>query len=131
MTYASAADLAEAAEFYGVAIPTDTEARERLLKLATRDVQRRLAAEWSVLLLEPEQVEALRDATAIQAVYRAASGGEQNLALDDGIAALGGVSFSRFSPPRLSPEADEALAGYGLYARSGTVAPDPLDDLVG
>lgn len=127
MIYATPEDLAEAAEFYGVSIPSANV--ERVLDLATRDVQRHLGAQWVPLLLEPEQVEALRDATCAQACFRAGQGGEFALGLDDGLAAIGGVSFSTRTPPRLSAEAAETLAGYGLFVRSGTVEPAPLDEL--
>ena len=122
MSYATVDDLRERSAFYGVTIPDDAE---HLLELATRDVQRALGAEWDPALLEPEQVDALREATVVQACFRASQGGELALGVDDGLAAIGGVSFSTRTPPRLSPEADEVLAGRGLFVRTGTV---PLAD---
>lgn len=128
MIYATADDLEQAAEFYGVSIPADTPSRERLLALASRDIARYLGADWDPLLLEPEQIAALRDATCAQAVFRSGQGGEFFIGLDDGVASVGGLTFSTRTPPRLSVEAAELVAGLGLYARSGTVEPDPLDD---
>lgn len=122
MSYATVAYLRELALFYGVTVPTADADCERLLSLATRDVDRYLGAAWDVADLTAEQVEALADATAAQACFRAGQGGEFTLGLDDGVAAIGGVSFSTRTPPRFSPEAADLLAGLGLFARSGTVA---------
>ena len=125
--YATVDDLEDWAAFYSVTLPPSDADKERLLRLATKDVQRYLGADWDVLLLEPEQVEALRDATCVQACFRTGQGGEFALGLDDGLASIGGVSFSVRTPPRFSSEAAELLAGLGLFARSGTVQTDPLD----
>ncbi len=127
--YATPADLEAWARFYEVEIPAasaEGDPRERLLELATADVIRFLGAAWPLELVEPEQAQALIDATAIQATFRAAQGGELSLGMDDGIASMANISFSLRTPPRFSPEASEALAGMGLLAKSGTVAP-PLD----
>ena len=121
MRYATLVELRAVAKLYGVTVPSDDDEAGWLLDLATRDVQRALGAEWDVALLDPEQVEALREATVVQAVFRQAQGSHLALGIDDGVAALGGISFSTRTPPRLSPEANELLAGLGLYARSGTV----------
>lgn len=121
--YADIDTLQSWAQFYDVELPS-TDDCERLLDLATRDVQTFLGARWVVADLEPEQVTALRDATAVQATFRVAQGGEFTLGVDDGLASIGGVSFSTRTPARLSPEAEELLAGMALYVRSGTVALD-------
>ena len=123
MTYATVAELALAAEFYGVFAP-EPKAAVRLLERATRDVQTYLGAEHHPGLLDGEQAAALRDATCAQALYRHEQGNP--LALDDGLASVGPLSFSMRPAPRFSPEAAEQLAGLGLFARSGTVWP-PLD----
>ena len=75
--YATSIDINAAAAFYGVVIPAAQH--ERLLELATLDVVRFLGAAWDTALLDAEQVSALREATAIQAVFRFSQGGEQAL----------------------------------------------------
>ena len=121
MIYATFAQLQGWAAFYGVTVPATDAAAQPLLKLASRDVDNYLGTAWNPLLLAPEQVAALADGAAIQAVFRSGQGAEFSLGLDDGIAALGGVSFSIRQPARFSPDAAEALAGFGLFVRSGTV----------
>ena len=118
--YADVERLKSRGEFYGVQVPTTADAAAPLLKLATADVSRWLGARWVTTTLEPEQVDALADGCAIQAC-RVAQGPEFSVGADDGLAAIGGVTFSTRTPARFSPGAAEALAGYGLYVRSGTV----------
>lgn len=129
MSYASIAELRDAAEHYGVTLPSGDAAKQRLLDRAARHVDQFLGATYDPLdpLLEPDQIQALKDGTVAQAAYLAAMGGESALGVDDGIASLGGVSFSVRQPARFSAEAAELLSGVGLFARSGTVEPDPLD----
>ena len=124
MRYADPPDLEAWATFYGVPVPPDAE-QERLLDLATRDVQRHLGAAWDAALLPVVQADALRQACAVQALFRYAQGDDAALGLDDGIAAVGPLQLSRFAPPRFSPEAAEVLAGLGLFAKSGTVDATP------
>lgn len=125
MSYATPADLEAAATFYGVTPPPAAQ-RARLLELASADVDRHLGASYAGLVVLAEQADALRDATAVQALYRAAQGGDLALGLDDGLASVGPLSFSLRTPARFSPEATDLLAGVGLYARSGTVVA-PVD----
>ena len=122
MSWATPADLRSWATEYRVTVPDDPE---RLLELATGDVASYLGARWDLALLEPEQVQALTNATCVQALFRIEQGGQLMLGADDGIAAVGPVSFRSGATPRLSPEVPVLVAGLGLYARSGTV--DPLD----
>lgn len=126
MSYATVDDLRPWLDYYSLGFPPDAE---RLLTLATRDVQRHLGAEWDIALLLPEQAEALRDACCVQACFRLAQGAETLLGVDDGVSAVGGMSFSVRPIPRFSIEASELLGGLGLYARSGTIAPDLLLDV--
>jgi hypothetical protein len=133
MPYATRQDVLTWMEFYGVA-PLDDNAPyqyaepqailDRLLEVATRDVQRFLGFAWDLALLDADQADALRDATAQQAAFRVAQGLETGLGTDDGLASAGPLNFSLRPVPRFSPEAAERLAGYGLFARSGTVPPD-------
>jgi hypothetical protein len=125
VSYATPDHLDGWADLYGVQVPHGQA--ERLLELATRDVQRHLGAEWDTDDLEPEQVAALCDGTCAQACFRIGQGGSHALGLDDGLASIGGVQFSMRTPPRFSPEAAELLAGLGLYVRTGTV-PLAVDD---
>jgi hypothetical protein len=120
VSYASPDDLQPWIHYYGVSFPSDPE---RLLRLATADVQRHLGAMWDIGSLEVEQAQALRDATSVQAAFRIAQGTETLLGVDDGVAAVGGMSFSVRPIPRFSVEASELLAGIGLYVRSATVEP--------
>jgi hypothetical protein len=41
---------------------------------------------------------------------------------------VGGISFASQAPPRIAPQAQEALADAGLDLRSGTVAAEPVED---
>ena len=124
MSYASEADLEVVCAAYGLAMPDDPE---WVLEQASRDVSRYLGAAWDLADLEPEQQTALTEATAIQGAFRVAQGDLQ-LGADDNIQAAGPISFSLRSVPRFSPEAAERVAGFGLYARSGTVSTPPDDD---
>jgi len=119
--YATADDLLPWCAHFGVAFPDDAA---RLLDLATRDVQRHLGAAWVLSLVDADQRAALVMATAIQAAWRAGQGADSLLGLDDGVSSIGGMSFSVRSAPRFSPQASELLSGLGLFARSGTVAPE-------
>jgi hypothetical protein len=116
--YAERAALAPWAAFYNVELPNGEDC-DRLLDLATGDVIRHLGAAWDPVFLDPDEVAALSDATAIQACFRAGQG-DAALGLDDGLASVGGMSFSLRVPPRFSPEAAERVAGHGLLARTGT-----------
>jgi len=124
--YATAADLVETATFYGLTPPPAAD-RERLLALAEADIVRHLGAVWDPDVLPPAQNGALRQATAVQALFRAEQGPEAVLGLDDGLASVGPLAFSLHRPPRLSPEAVDLLAGLGLFTRSGTVLPELPD----
>jgi len=118
--YATLSDLVAAATFYGVVLPMGNT-RERLLELASADVDEHLGARWDPLLVTPAQAAALRDATAAQALFRHAQGSDRALGLDDGLASVGPLSFSLRQPPRLSPEAEALLVGQGLFMKSSTV----------
>jgi len=120
--YALPADLDPWGEHYGIPLPPMGE-RGRLLDLATRDVIRHLGAAWDADVVPVVQADALRQATAVQAVFRAGQGNDLALGLDDGLASVGPLSFSLRVPPRFSPEAGELLAGLGLYAHTHTVTP--------
>jgi hypothetical protein len=119
--YATEVEVRAWADFYGVALPDDVA---RLIALASGDVARFLAAHWDVTTLEPEQVAALADATAVQAIFRAQQGRDAGLGIEDGVSSVGGISFSLRMPVRFSPQASELLAGQGLLLRSGTLPPD-------
>jgi hypothetical protein len=85
-----------------------------------------LGERWDAGLLDPEQVQALANATCAQALFRIEQGGAMMLGTDDGVASIGQASFLTVGT-RLSPEVPVLLAGLALFVRSGTVAPDPLD----
>jgi hypothetical protein len=53
-----------------------------------------------------EQADALADACAVQAVFRLSQGPDLMLGADDGLASVGGVTFSLRDARRLSPEID-------------------------
>jgi hypothetical protein len=128
MTYADEAHFRTVCEIYGVVPPPPRDAViPFLLAQASRDIDRYLGARYDVADVSTEQAEALRDACAMQAAFRVEQG-PLMLGTDDGVASYGDVSMSMRSIPRLSPEAADRLAGEGLYARSGTVEPDPLLD---
>jgi hypothetical protein len=119
--YADTDRLRTVAAVYRVPVPDDQTAAW-LLAQATRDIDRHLGASYDVSVLDADQADALADACAIQALFRVEQGALM-LGADDGIASFGDVSVSLRAIPRLSAEAVERVAGYGLYARSGTVPP--------
>ncbi len=120
MTYATLDDLRAVAAAYS--LPDDDATSLRALDLASHDLDRHLGATYALDLQTPERAAALVDACAIQAAFRLAQGGSIMLGEDEGLASVGGVTFSLREPRRLSAEAVERVAGLGLYARSGTVA---------
>lgn len=123
--YADPERAQEFADLYGVVLPHEP-ALTRLLELATLDLNRHLGAAYVPAELDPEQAEALADATAMQACFRVEQGPLQ-LGTDDGIAQYADVSVSLRPIPRLSIEARERVAGMGLFLRSGTVPPPLVD----
>ena len=123
-SYATLAQLQAVAATYGVVIASDDEG-QRALDLASGDLDSFLVGTGPVDTdsLSDEQMDALTDATCIQACFRIAQGGELMLGLDDGVASLGIVSFSLRTPARLSPEASDRVSGIGLLKRSGCAPP--------
>ena len=110
------------------------EVIERALERASRDLDGYLgwpppvtdALRLNPLLLTEYEAGCLARATAEQAAYVLQRGAEDVSVDQDGIAATGGISFASTPPPRIGPAARDALAGAGLYARSGCA---PADDL--
>lgn len=122
MSYAEPADLAAVCEVYAIPTPRDERAAW-LLEQASLDVDRHLGVTgqpYDVDELDADAANALKTATALQAAFRIAQG-ELMLGADDAVAVAGPISFSMRQPPRFAAEAAERLAGWGLYARSGTV----------
>ena len=131
MSYATLADLRNVAAIYGVLIPSDDDAQQAL-DLASHDLDLALlgVGTFDITVLTPTQVDALSDACAIQACFRLQQGGDLMLGTDDGVSAVGAISFSRQTPARLSPEAADRIAGLGLLRRSGCAPPAPPRDPV-
>lgn len=121
--YASLTDLAPVARHYEVLLPDD-EASQRALDLAAHDCDLWLSGPVALELLTAPQLAALRDGVAIQACFRL-SMLDDLLGTDDGIAAVGGISFSGRPTPRMSVEATRRLAATGLSMRSGCAVVDP------
>lgn len=122
MSYATVGDLEAYARLLGLSAPAGGV---DLLEAASRDVDRICRRRnIPVDLLQADARAALSRATAAAALFRAEMGGEAVLGVDDGLASIGPVSFSARPPQRWSTLVVEELAGFGLLARSGTVAPD-------
>ena len=120
--YATLAELGAVAADYSVPVGSDAQ---RALETASRDLDSHLlgSGTFDVTLLTAEQVDALREATCIQVCFRALQGPEVMLGEDDGVSAVGPVSFTQREPHRLSPEAAARVAGQGLMRRSGCATP--------
>jgi hypothetical protein len=123
--YATPQDVRAACALYATPAPDDATA-EHLLALAARDVERFLGTGYADTLddLTDAQRDALRDATATQAAFRAEMG-PLMLGADDNIASTGNVSFSLRPLPRMSIDAAERLSGLGLIVRA-PMASDPV-----
>jgi hypothetical protein len=125
VSYCTPTQLQTVARLYGMehCVP---QSDHGLLAAASRDVDRYLGAMggYDVSLLHPDQVDALSDATAIQALFRVEQGALL-LGTDDGISSVQGMSFSLRALPRFSAEAADRLVGTDLFRRSGTL---PIDD---
>jgi hypothetical protein len=126
VSYATSDDLRALAALYAVQVPTESAVTTKVLEMASQDVDRHLGVPGGYVVesLHADQVDALRDATAMQAAFRLEQGPLQ-LGSDDGIASVDGMSFSLRSLPRFSADAAERLAGMGLMRRSGTL---PVED---
>ncbi len=123
MSYAVAEDLSAYASLLGIPVPVGGP---ELLAAASRDVDVYMGTSYpDPTILLSAQALALSRATCAQACFRDLQGGEDLLGLDDGVAALAGVSFTGRPSPRWTPLVAEELAGSGLVTRSGTVLPDP------
>jgi len=140
-TYATVGDLRAYTVDSGVGLPPVDAAGDaqldRLLVRAERDVDRQLGfyiidaatglkfSPAALTVFPMAQRDALRRATCAQAEFRLAQGEDVEgmmIGADDGVAAVGPVSFSRFPVPRIGPKVAEELAGSGLVVWSGTVA---------
>lgn len=108
-------------------LPATDDALRRLVDRAADDVDR-LLGRRDLLAATPEQLLAVSQAIAWQAVHLALQGAWAEAGADDLIQAAPGLTFA--SPvgrqQRLSPRAIELVAQRGLIARSGTVSP-PVD----
>jgi hypothetical protein len=126
VSYCTPTQLEDVARLYGMQhhVPHVDAA---LLDAASRDVDRYLGAPggYDVSLLDPEQGDALRDATATQALFRLEQGALL-LGTDDGISSVQGMSFSLRALPRFSAEAADRLVGTGLFRRTGSL---PIGDV--
>lgn len=119
-------------------IPTaripDDEAAERLLARAEREVDRAIGGpphptrrrRLEPSLLTAAQAEALARATCAQASFLLEQRPRTLIGADDGLTSIGELAFSARPLPRLGARVLEELAGFGLLARSGTVAPSPV-----
>lgn len=136
MAYATVEQFHELTAFNEEVIAADAEI-EHVLDRASRDLDAYLA--WpaplndvlriEVGLLTPYQRACLARATVEQATYRLMRG-EAEMAVDqDGVASVEGIGFASQPPPRIAPQAQEALADAGLFLRSGTVAVE-VDEVV-
>lgn len=139
-TYATAGDLRAYPVDSGVGLPPVDAAGDaqldRLLVRAERDVDRQLG--FYII----DAATGLKFSPAALTVFpmRSATPSSERRALkpssallredvegmmigaDDGVAAVGPVSFSRFPVPRIGPKVAEELAGTGLVLWSATVA---------
>jgi hypothetical protein len=126
VSYATLDQLKATAPAYQVPVPDDPTG-QRCLDLASHDLDVALIGTGPVdtSTLTTDQLDALADACAIQAIFRLGQGPEMMLQLDDGLASAGGVTFSLRTPARLSPEAADRITGMGLLRRSGCAPPPP------
>jgi hypothetical protein len=128
--WATLAELRLAAADLDLELPADDARCERLLTQAEGDVAVH-ALGTRVLdldLLTPAQRGALARATVRQAIWRANMDGSDLLGVQDNLAAVGGITFSRDPVPRFSPAALEEVALHGLIRRAPMApAPLPLD----
>lgn len=127
--YATPAQVRAYVQGSGVIVPADDGEVGRLIERAEREIDLVLGP-WPRFSngrkLDPPALsvtarEALQRATAAQVEFDSAMGADVLVGAQDGIAAIGGISFSRDPLPRTAPRAVEELAGHGLLIRSGTV----------
>lgn len=136
-SYATPAELrAYLLDNPAVRAPADDAAAERLLQRAEHDVDRQLGTttrdpvsglafgQAALAALSVGQLDALMRATCAAAEFRLLAGEEILVGSEDGIAAVGGLSFSQRPPRRIAPKVAEELAGSGLVSWSGTVEED-------
>ena len=90
----------------------------------------RQAGRINTAFLTDYQRAALARATVEQAIYRIMRSESEMAQPEDGIAAVGGITFASNPPPRLGPAVLEALQGAGLYRRSGSAPPPPKPEVI-
>lgn len=121
--YATSSDLVAYATLLDLPAPSGDAT---LLEAASRDVDRIMGRQnLPVAQLLPGAQGALQRAVCAQALFRHQQGGDEMLGTDDGLASVGVLSFSVRPTPRLAALVLEELDGFGLLARTSTVAPDP------